>query len=59
MADTLRINPFTAIAVEGAVLMEAGGYAMAMTPEAALASAKDLLAASAHAKRQAAVRGIS
>ncbi|WP_156363391.1 hypothetical protein [Sphingomonas sp. Leaf30] len=57
MADTPRINPFTAIAVEGAVLVEAGGYAMAMTPEAALASAMDLVAASAHAKRQATVRG--
>jgi len=59
MADTPRINPFTAIAVEGAVLVEAGGYAMAMTPEAALASAMDLLAASAHAKRQTMARGVS
>ena len=59
MADTPRINPFTAIAVEGAVLVEAGGYAMAMTPEAALASAMDLLAASAHAKRQTTARGVS
>ena len=59
MADTPRINPFTAIAVGGAVLVEAGGYAMAMTPEAALASAMDLLAASAHAKRQNTVRGVS
>ena len=59
MADTPRINPFTAIAVEGAVLVEAGGYAMAMTPEAALASAMDLVAASAHAKRQATVREVS
>lgn len=56
MVEMPRVIPFTAIAVEGAVLVEAGGVAMTMTPEAASASANDLLAASVRAERQSQAR---
>jgi hypothetical protein len=52
MVELPRIFPFTAIAVDGTVLIEAGGMALTMTPEAASASANDLLAASVRAERQ-------
>lgn len=53
MVELPRIFPFNAIAVQGAVLVEAAGVALTMTPEAASASANDLLAASVRAERQA------
>jgi hypothetical protein len=53
MVELLPIPSITALAVEGVVLIEAGGVAMTMTPEAASASAADLMAASTRAQRQA------
>jgi hypothetical protein len=57
MVELPRIKPFTAIAVEGAVLIDAGGVALTMTPEAASASAGDLMAAASLAQRQAKALG--
>jgi hypothetical protein len=53
MVELPRMKPFTAIAVEGSVLIDAGGVALTMTPKAASASAGDLIAAAALAQRQA------
>jgi hypothetical protein len=52
MVEPLRIKPFSAIAVEGLVLIDAAGVALTMTPDAALASASDLMTAASLARRQ-------
>jgi hypothetical protein len=52
MAEPLRIKPFTAIAVEGLVLIEAAGVALTMKPDAASASASDLMTVASLAQRQ-------